>query len=136
MCEWMHAWMHGWMDACVHAWMDGWIHGWMHGWMGGYMDGCMGGYMDGCMGGYMHRYMDACVDVWWMYAWMETEWQLWTMASSPAETKHVVQKTLCMCPFPAQSMPVDPCCRPQSLITIVLRAGVELPGDSKAWQPV
>lgn len=93
------------------------------------MDGCMDECMHRCMGGYVHRYMDACVDIWWIHTWMETGWQLWTMVSFPTETKHVMQKNSRMCPFPAQSMPVDPCCRPQSLLTIVLRAGVELPGQ-------
>lgn len=121
--------MHGCVSGCMHdAWvMHGWIGTWVHAWMLVCMDACVGA----CMDSWVDTWMDACVDVWWMHTWMKTGWQLWTMASSPAETKHVMHSSLhsCMCPFPAQSMPVDPCCRPQSLLTMVLRAGVELPGQ-------
>lgn len=64
------------MDACMDACMDSFVDAWVGACMGAWVDA----WMDGCK--------DACMDVGWMHAWMKTGWQLWTIASSPAKTKH------------------------------------------------
>lgn len=63
-------------------------------------------------------------------------WQLWITASSTAETTHRLcvssrQENQWMCPVLLRGCLWALAAEPQTLVTIMLRAGVELPGGSK-----